>query len=235
MACAGFGEVQEGRQIRGLVLKMGVGLDVFVANTLIRMYGKGRYFGVARNLLDRMPKRDVLSWNTLLSAYIETEFIRLARDFFYETEERNREEVRPDNCTLVNMLSACAHLGALGRGEWIHAYINENGIGINGFVATALVDKYSKCGNIGKALKVFRSASRDAWLWRNALEIFSEMLVKGLEPNEVTFIGVLSACSRAGLLNEGHHMFQLMVDNYGIQPTIEHYGCMVDLLGRVDY
>ena len=145
------------------------------------------------------------------------------------------------------MLSACAHLGALGQGEWIRAYINKNGIGINDFVATALVVMYSKCGNIGKALNVFRSASRkDISTWNsiivglgmhgfgeNALETFSDMLVKGFEPNEVTFIAVLSACSRAGMLNEGRHMFQLMVDDYGIQPTIEHYGCMVDLLGRV--
>ncbi|XVF27439.1 hypothetical protein REPUB_Repub14bG0106600 [Reevesia pubescens] len=305
-ACAGFGGFQEGRQIHGLVLKMGIGFDVFVANTLIHVYGKSGYFRVARNLLDRMPKRNVVSWNALLSAYIETGFIRLARGFFDEMEERNveswnfmisgylstglleearsifdrmpvkdvvswnamitgyahtssfgevlvifedmqREEVRPDNCTLVNVLSACAHLGALGQGEWIHAYIDKNGIGINGFVATALVDMYSKCGNIGKALNVFRNASRkDISTWnsiivglgmhgfgKKALEIFSEMLVKGFEPNEVTFVGVLSACSRTGLLNEGRHMFQFMVDDYGIQPTIEHYGCMVDLLGRV--
>ncbi|XP_022720360.1 pentatricopeptide repeat-containing protein At4g18840-like [Durio zibethinus] len=305
-ACAGFGGVQEGRQIHAQVLKMGIGFDVFVANTLIHVYGKSGYFGVARNLLDRMTNRDVVSWNALLSAYIETGFIRLARDFFDEMEERNveswnfmisgylnnglleearsifdrmpakdavswnvmitgyahtscfgevlllfedmqREEVRPDNCTLVNLLSACAHLGALGQGEWIHAYIGKNGIGTNGFVATALVDMYSKCGNIGKALNVFRNASqKDISTWNsiivglgmhgfgeNALETFSEMLAQGFEPNEVTFIAVLSACSRAGLLNEGRHMFQLMVDDYGIQPTIEHYGCMVDLLGRV--
>ncbi|WRX26585.1 Pentatricopeptide repeat - like 10 [Theobroma cacao] len=305
-ACAGFGGVQEGRQIHGLVLRMGIGFDVFVANTLIHVYGKGGYFGVARSLLDRMPKRDAVSWNALLSAYIETGYIRLASGLFEEMEERNveswnfmisgylsaglveearsifdrmpvknvvswnalitgyahtscfgevlvlfedmqREKVKPDNCTLVNVLSACAHLGALGQGEWIHSYIDKNAIGINGYIATALVDMYSKCGNIDKALYVFRNASRkdiSTWnsiivglgmhgLGEHALEIFSEMLVNGFEPNEVTFIGLLSACSRAGLLNEGHHIFQIMVDDYGIQPTIEHFGCMVDLLGRV--
>lgn len=305
-ACAGFGGLEEGRQIHGQVLKMGIGCDVFVANTLIHMYGKSGYFGAARNMLDRMTNRDIVSWNALLSAYIETGFIGLARGFFDEMEERNveswnfmisgylstglveearsifdrmpvkdvvswnamitgyahtscfsevlvlfedmqREEVRPDNCTLVNVLSACAHLGALGQGEWIHAYIDKNGIGTNGFVATALVDMYSKCGNIGKALNVFRNASqKDISTWNsiivglgmhglgeNALETFSEMLADGFEPNEVTLIAVLSACSRAGLLNEGRHMFQLMVDEYKMLPTIEHYGCMVDLLGRV--
>ncbi|XVF87274.1 hypothetical protein PTKIN_Ptkin18bG0105900 [Pterospermum kingtungense] len=295
-ACAGFGGVEEGRQIHGEVLKMGIGSDVFVANTLIHMYDKSGYFWAAKNLLDRMTNRDVVSWNALLSAYIETGFIGLACGFFDEMEERNveswnfmisgylspglveearsvfdrmpvkdvvswnamitgyahascfsevlvlfedmqREEVRPDNCTLVNVLSACAHFGALGQGEGVHAYIDKNRIGTNGFVATALVDMYSKCGNIDKALNVFRNASRKDigmhGFGENALKTFSERLDKGFEPNEVTFIAVLSACSRAGLLNEGRHMFQLMVDDYSIQPTIEHYGCMVDLLCRV--
>ncbi|KAK8573026.1 hypothetical protein V6N13_048590 [Hibiscus sabdariffa] len=305
-ACAGFGGVEEGRQIHGLALKLGLGFDVFVANTSINFYGKSGYFEVARNLLDRMTNRDVISWNALLSAYIEKGFIRSARGFFDEMEQRNteswnfmisgylssglleeaksifdampvkdvvswnsmitgyahascfgealklfkdmqREKVRPDSFTLVNVLSACAHLGALGQGEWIHGYIDKNGIGTNGFIATALVDMYSKCGNIDKALNVFRNASKkDISTWNsiivglgmhgfgeNALDTFLEMLEEGFEPNEVTFISVLSACSRSGLLNEGRKMFQLMVDDYGIEPTIEHYGCMVDLLGRV--
>ncbi|OMO65465.1 hypothetical protein COLO4_31216 [Corchorus olitorius] len=305
-ACAGFGGVQEGRQIHSLVLKMGIGFDIFVANTLVHVYGKSGYFGVARSLLDRMPTRDVISWNALLSAYIENGYIRLARGLFDEMDERNveswnfmisgylsaglveearsvfdrmpvkdvvswnamitgyahtscfdevlvlfedmqQQEVKPDNCTLVNVLSACAHLGALGQGEWVHAYIDKNEIGTNGFLATALVDMYAKCGNIDKALSVFKNASRkDISTWNSiivglgmhgfgehALKIFSEMLVEGFQPNEVTFVGVLSACSRTGLLNEGRYMFQLMLEDYGIQPTIEHYGCMVDLLGRV--
>ncbi|KAE8704542.1 Pentatricopeptide repeat-containing protein [Hibiscus syriacus] len=305
-ACAAFGGVEEGRQIHGQALKLGIGFDVFVANTLIGVYSRSGCFGVARILLDKMTNRDVISWNALLSAYIEKGFISSARRIFDEMEQRNieswnfmisgylshglleeaksifdsmpvkdvvswnamitgyahascfgevlklfedmqRKKVRPDSCTLVNVLSACAHLGALGQGEWIHGYIDKNGIGIYGFIATALVDMYSKCGNIEKALNVFRNASKtDISTWNSiivglgmhgfgekALDAFSEMLAEGFEPNEVTFIAVLSACSRSGLLNEGHKMFRLMVDDYGIEPTIEHYGCMVDLLGRV--
>ncbi|MBA0739776.1 hypothetical protein Gogos_013012 [Gossypium gossypioides] len=305
-ACAGFCGVEEGMQIHGLALKLGIGFDIFVANTLIHVYGKSGHFGFARSLLDRMTDRDVVSWNALLSAYIETGFIRLARGLFDEMDERNveswnfmisgylssglleeaksvfdsmplkdlvswnaiitgyahasrfdevlelfedmqREEVRPDTCTLVNVLSACAHLGALGQGEWIHGYIDKNGIDTNGFIATALVDMYSKCGNIDKAVNVFRNASKkDISTWNSiivglgmhgygetALETFSEMLMEGFEPNEVTFIAVLTACSRSRFLNEGRKMFKLMVDDYGIEPAIEHYGCMVDLLGQV--
>ncbi|GKU94350.1 hypothetical protein SLEP1_g7853 [Rubroshorea leprosula] len=305
-ACAGFGGFEEGRQIHCLVLKIGIGCDIFVANTLIHVYARSGYFEIARNVLERMPQRDVVSWNALLSAYTEMGFIELARSLFDEMDERDVESwnfmisgylrvglleeartvfdkmplkdvvswnamitgyahasnfeevlvlfenmqnssVRPDNCTLVNILSACAHLGALGQGKWIHAYIQKNRIKIEGFVATTLVDMYAKCGNIEKAIEVFRNArKKDVSTWnsliaglgmhgygKDALQVFSEMLLEGSEPNEVTFIAILSACSRAGLLHEGRQMFDLMLDEYGVQPTIGHYGCMVDLLGRV--
>lgn len=304
-ACAAFGGAEEGKQIHGFVLKVGIGDDLYVGNTLIHLYGKSGDFDNARNVLDKMPQRDVVSWNALLSAYTEMGLVKLARRLFDEMEERNveswnfmisgylrvglveearmvfdgmplkdvvswnsmitgyahasefdevlvifksmlDERVRPDNCTLVNVLSACAHLGALEQGEWIHGYIRKNRIRIDGFVATALVDMYSKCGNIEKAIEVFTNAwKRDISTWnsliaglgihgygKDALRVFSEMLTEGFEPNEVTFIAILSACSRAGLLDEGRHMFDQMVNRFRIQPTIEHYGCMVDLLGR---
>ncbi|GMH29732.1 hypothetical protein Nepgr_031575 [Nepenthes gracilis] len=157
------------------------------------------------------------------------------------------QKVKPDICTFVNVLSACAHVGALTQGEWVHSYIDKHGIIVEGFLATALVDMYSKCGNIKKALKVFRSSSRrkDVSTWNSvisglslhgfgemAIEFFEKMLADGYKPNEVTFISVLSACSRSGLLNEGHRLFNLMIRVHKIQPTVEHFGCMVDLLGR---
>ncbi|XP_031248668.1 pentatricopeptide repeat-containing protein At4g18840-like [Pistacia vera] len=304
-ACANFGGLREGMQIHGHLLKNGIGSDLFVQNTLVHIYAKSGCIKSARNMLDKMPNRDVVSWNALLSAYVEMRMMELARELFDGMEERSVEswnfmisgyvnvglveearrvfnmmplknvvswnaiitgyahascfkevlllfedmqnaKVKPDNCTFVNVLSACARVGALSQGEWIHAYIDKNGIGIDGFIATALVDMYSKCGNIEKAMKVFRSTLRkDVSTWNSiisglsihgfgesALQIFSEMIVEGFEPNEVTFIGVLSACSRSGLLNEGREMFDLMTRVYGIQPTVEHYGCMVDLLGR---
>ncbi|KAL5839271.1 hypothetical protein ACOSQ3_011978 [Xanthoceras sorbifolium] len=305
-ACACFGGLEEGMPIHGHVLKIGIGCDLFIQNTLIHLYGKTGCIETARNVLDRMPERDVVSWNALLSAYVEMGMMELASELFDEMEEKNAEswnfmisgyanvgsvkearrvfdmmpsknvvswnaiitayahvscfkevcvlfeemqntKVKPDNCTLVNILSACARIGALSQGEWIHAYIDKNGFGLDGFVATALVDMYSKCGNIEKATRVFRSTSRkDISTWNSiisglsthgfgeqALQIFSEMLAEGFKPNEVTFIGVLSACSRAALLNEGRELFDLMLPVYGIQPTVEHYGCMLDLLGRL--
>ncbi|KAA8519606.1 hypothetical protein F0562_013949 [Nyssa sinensis] len=220
-ACANFRGVEEGRQVHGHAIKFGIECDVFISNTLIHMYANCGYFEIARGLLDGMLERDVISWNALLSPYAEMGLVDFARGVFDEMPERNVE-------------------------SWNFMISGYNGINVNGFLATALVDMYSKCGCIEKALEVFCNTSRkDISTWNSiiaglsihgfgehALKIFSEMLVDGFKPNEVTFVSVLSACSRAGLLNEGRETFDLMVRVHGIQPTLEHYGCMVDLLGR---
>ncbi|CAA2997707.1 pentatricopeptide repeat-containing At4g18840 [Olea europaea subsp. europaea] len=304
-ACARVCRGKEGKQIHGIVLKDGLGDDVYINNTLIHMYAKCGCFEVARNLLDRMFKDDVVSWNALLSVYAEMGLVELARKLFDEMPVRNVEswnfmvsgyvncglieEARdvfdvmlvkdivswnamisayakagafgevlvlfegmqsvkecPDSCTLVNVLSSCAGLGALSQGKWVHAYIDRNRIEVEGFLATALVDMYSKCGCIEKALEVFNNTlMRDISTWNSmiaglsihgsgyhALKMLNQLVSDGFTPNEVTFISILSACSRAGLVSEGLMMFDHMVHVYGIQPTTEHYGCLVDLLGR---
>lgn len=304
--CSILRGIEEGKQVHGHVMKASVlGFDSFIYNTLIHMYANCGCFEVARNLLDRMPERDVISWNAILSAYVENGLVDLARKLFDEMPERNAESwnfmisgyvgdglledsrdvfdempvknvvswnaiitgyaqagrfeevfvlfedmqnanIQPDNCTLVNVLSACARVGALSQGEWVHAYIKRNGIDVSGFLATALVDMYSKCGCIEKALEVLHTTSKkDISTWNSmisglsihglgeqALQVFSELLSDGFKPNEVTFVSVLSSCRRSGLLHEGREMFDIMVRVHKIQPTIEHYGCIIDLLGR---
>ncbi|XP_059669520.1 pentatricopeptide repeat-containing protein At4g18840 [Cornus florida] len=248
--------------------------DVISWNAILSAYVEMGLMDFARGLFDEMPERNLESWNFMISGYIGVGLLDEARRIFNEMpmkdvvswnamitgyahesrfdevlvlfEKMQSGKVKPDGRTLVNVLSACARVGALSQGEWVHAYVDKSGIDINGFLATALVDMYSKCGCIEKALEVFDSTSmKDISTWNSiiaglsihgfgehALKIFSQMLVNGFSPNEVTFISVLSACSRAGLLNEGREMFDLMVSVHGIEPTIEHYGCMVDLLGR---
>ncbi|KAJ4703710.1 Pentatricopeptide repeat-containing protein [Melia azedarach] len=212
-------------------------------NFMISGYANVGLVEEARKVFAMTPMKNVVSWNALITAYAHASHFKEVLELF---EDMQSAQVKPDNCTLVNVLSASARIGALTQGEWVHAYVEKNGIGISGFIATALVDMYSKCGNIEKAMRVFRSASKkDISTWNSiisglsthgfgehALKMFFEMLGQGFEPNEVTFIGILSACSRAGLLNEGRRMFDLMVCLYGIQPSVELYGCMVDLLGR---
>lgn len=305
-ACSSLRGIEEGKQIHAHLLKIGIGHDAFIQNTLIHLYAITGCTAIARNLLDRMLDSDVISWNAILSAYTEMGLMNLALSLFDEMPDRNSESwnfmisgyvgiglieeaiaifdqmptknvvsynaiitgymrkhqfsqifllfedmqsknVKPDNCTLVNILTACAHTGALSQGEWIHTYIEKNGLCISGYLATALVDMYSKCGCIEKALKVFNNCSKkDISTWNSmisglsihgygqeALTLFAEMTNDGSsKPNEVTFISILSACSRSNLLNEGRKFFDLMINVYEIKPTIEHYGCMVDLLGR---
>ncbi|MFS8015882.1 putative tetratricopeptide-like helical domain superfamily [Helianthus anomalus] len=304
-ACSVARSVSVGEQVHGYVIKIGVEDDVFVCNTLIHMYAKSGCFEVARKVLDEMPERDVISWNAVLSAYVDAGMMEFARRVFDEMPERNVEsgnfmisgyvndglvgEARRvfdgmdvkdvvswngiitgyardgqfdevfrlfedmqkvgmvhDDYTLVNVLSCCARVGGLSQGEWIYSYINRNKISVGGFLATALVDMYAKCGCIEKALEIFsKTSNKDISTWNSmitgfalhgygerAVETFYELVTDGFKPNEVTFVSVLSACSRSGLLDEGYKMFELMVHTYDIKPTILHYGCMVDLLGR---
>ncbi|KAK2982045.1 hypothetical protein RJ640_017396 [Escallonia rubra] len=212
-------------------------------NFMISGYVGGGLVEEARRVFDEMPVRNVVSWNAMITGYAHAGGFDELLVLFEEMQKGN---VKPDSYTLVNVLSACARVGALSQGEWVHVYIERNGIDISGFLATALVDMYSRCGCVEKALRVFHStADKDISTWNSiiaglsmhgfgeqALQIFSELLVEGFKPNEVTFVSVLSACSRAGLLSEGREIFYFMVRVHGIQPTIEHYGCMVDLLGR---
>ncbi|KAL2467355.1 Pentatricopeptide repeat-containing protein [Abeliophyllum distichum] len=248
--------------------------DAVSWNALLSVYTQMGLVELARELFNEMPVRNVESWNFMVSGYVNCGLVEEARDVFdvmlvkdivswnamisgYAKsgafgevlvlfEDMQTMEVRPDNCTLVNVLSACAGLGALSQGKWVHAYIDRNGIEVEGFLATALVDMYSKCGCIEKALEVFDNVlKKDISTWNSmiaglsihgsghhALKMFNQMISGGFTPTEVTFISILSACSRAGLVSEGLMMFDHMVRVYGIQPTIEHYGCLVDLLGR---
>lgn len=140
----------------------------------------------------------------------------------------------------------CAQLGALEQGKWIHGYIDEHRITVDAVVATALIEMYAKCGLIEKALEIFyKQREKDTASWTSiicglalngkvnkALELFSQMITVGSKPDDITFIGVLSACSHGGLVDEGRRFFNSMTEVYQIEPKLEHYGCFIDLLGR---
>ncbi|KAK6797314.1 hypothetical protein RDI58_005016 [Solanum bulbocastanum] len=248
--------------------------DVIAWNALLSVYAERGLFELARELFDEMPVKNVESWNFMLSGYVNVGLVDEARkvfdkmlandvvswnvmitgytkaDKFNEVltlfEDMLRAKVKPDDCTLVNVLSACAGVGSLNQGKWVHAFIERNGIAVHNFLATALVDMYCKCGCIEKGLEVFNGTLRkDISTWNamiagfsnhgyldDALKTFNELIADGIKPNEVTFVSVLSTCSQGGLLSEGRRMFELMINEYRIQPTLMHYGCMVDLLGR---
>ncbi|MCL7044721.1 hypothetical protein MKW94_016045 [Papaver nudicaule] len=261
-----------------LLLDRMIEKDVISWNAILSAYTERGLMDNARKLFEEMPEKNVESWNFMISGYVGLELVEEARILFDEMplkdvvswnamitgyahsnrygqvlklfEDMQVAKVKPDNYTLVNVLSACAQVGALKQGEWIHAYVDKNGIKIHGYLATALVDMYSKCGCIDKALRVFNdnTKERDISTWnsiiaglsihgcgKEAVEKFSEMMDDGCKPNEITFVSVLSACSRSGLLEEGRRIYELMVRVHGLKPSIEHYGCIVDLLGRAGH
>ncbi|PUZ69317.1 hypothetical protein GQ55_2G098200 [Panicum hallii var. hallii] len=232
--------------IHALVAKVGLDGNAGVANTMLDAYAKGggRDLGAARKLFDMM-ERDVVSWNTMIALYAQNGLSAEALGLYSEMLNVGGG-IRCNAVTLSAVLLACAHAGAIQTGKRIHNQVVRLGLEENVYVGTSVVDMYSKCGRVEMARKAFRRIKEKNILsWsamiagygmhghgQEALEVFNEMRRLGLKPNYITFISVLAACSHAGLLNEGRHWFNAMRKEFGIEPGIEHYGCMVDLLGR---
>ncbi|KAK1400778.1 Pentatricopeptide repeat-containing protein [Heracleum sosnowskyi] len=197
----------------------------------------------AKLLFDEIPEKNIYSWNTMIGGYFQNRESQEALQLFHRLQTETLLE--PDNITIVSVLPAVADLGALDLGCWIHQYVRKKKLDKYANVCTALVDMYAKCGEITKARTVFDSMSNKGIVsWnalinglavngraKEALEAFSEMKQKGFKPNDVTMIGVLSACNHGGLVEEGLRWFREM-QKLKLTPKIEHYGCMVDLFGR---
>ncbi|GKV22244.1 hypothetical protein SLEP1_g32126 [Rubroshorea leprosula] len=206
-------------------------------------YARFGFFNAARKLLEEMPERDVVPWNALIGGYVQAECGKEALALFHEMQAGN---VRPDEVTMVHCLSACSQIGALDVGIWIDQYIKKHNLYLNVALGTALVDMYAKCGNITRALQVFHEMpARNSLTWtaiigglalhgsaHDAISYFLEMIDVGLMPDEITFLGVLSACCHGGLVDEGRKYFAQMSSKFNLYPQLKHYSCMVDLLGR---
>ncbi|XP_028095028.1 pentatricopeptide repeat-containing protein At2g22410, mitochondrial [Camellia sinensis] len=211
--------------------------------TMIVGFVKFGHLEVARRLFDEMPEKDVVPWNAMIGGYVQAKHCKEALALFHEMQARN---IKPDEVTMVSCLSACSQLGALDVGIWIHHYIEKHKLSLNVAVGTALVDMYAKCGNITKALQVFQEIpGRNSLTWtaiigglalhgnaHDAISHFLAMIDIGLMPDEVTFLGLLSACCHGGLVQEGRKFFTQMTTRFNLSPKLKHYSCMVDLFGR---
>ncbi|KAM7271648.1 hypothetical protein ACFE04_030862 [Oxalis oulophora] len=218
--------------------------NVVMWNVMVDGYLRFGDFTTAKTLFDRMPKRSVVSWNGMISGFAQNGFFKEALDLFHDMQVVGGD-VCPNYVTLVSVLPAISHLGALELGKWVHLYAEKKGIEIDDKFGSALVDMYSKCGSIEKAIQVFESLpKRNTITWSSiigglamngraneALHYFSRMEKAGVKPNDALFTGILSACSHAGLVKEGRYFFD-KISICGLEPKIEHYGCIVDLLGR---
>ncbi|RYQ81453.1 hypothetical protein Ahy_Scaffold1g107377 isoform B [Arachis hypogaea] len=243
-ACSLLGALKEGMQIYSHVFKAGLEGDLFLQNSLISMYGKCGAIEHARDVFDKMSERSVASWSAIIGAHASAEMWHECLKLFNDMMHDGR--YRPEESTLVSVLSACTHLGSPNLGSSVHGILLRNTTELNVIVKTSLIDMYAKCGCIEKGLCVFHSmAEKNKHSYTvmisglavhgrgsEALRIFAEMLEQGLAPDDVVYVGVLSACTHAGLVNEGLEFFNRMQFEHKIEPTIQHYGCMVDLMGR---
>lgn len=220
--------------------------DVVSWNCVIDGYARIGGVTDARNVFDRMPIRNTVSWNSMLALYVRCKDYGECLELFDRMIAGG--EVKPNEATLVSVLTACAHSGRMDRGKWVHFYIRENSSRIKPDVllSTSLLTMYAKCGAMELARSVFdEMPEKSVVSWnsiimgygmqghgKEALELFLEMEKSGPLPNAATFACVLCACTHAGMVLEGWWYFDRMRRIYKIKPRMEHYGCMVDLLGR---
>ncbi|XP_028777041.1 pentatricopeptide repeat-containing protein At1g08070, chloroplastic-like [Neltuma alba] len=241
--CGFIGALGLGKWLHAFTLRNGFNISLVLATGLIDMYGKCGDFRSARSVFDSIADKDLTMWTALISAYAQTNCIDQAFDAFVQMTSCG---IRPNEVTMSNLLLLCAKAGALEMGKWVHAYMDKQEIKVDRILETSLVDMYAKCGDVDAAYQLFtKTTDRDMPMWntmisgfamhghgKEALELLTEMERLGVIPSDTTFVGVLHACSHAGLVMEGKKLFQKMVHEYNLVPKVQHYGCMVDLLGR---
>ncbi|XP_057969239.1 pentatricopeptide repeat-containing protein At4g19191, mitochondrial [Malania oleifera] len=233
----------QGKLIHCHGIKMGWDMDISVVNTLISMYCKCGDIYFARYLFDSMSERTCISCTAMIGGYAEKGDIDEALALFHAMESAGK---KPDLVTVVSLISGCGQTGALELGKWIENYAASNGLKPDVMVCNALIDMYAKCGSINDAKEIFDTMpERTVVSWttvitgcalngefREALDLFFLMVELGLKPNHITFLSVLQACVHAGFLEKGWECFDLMTKVYKVNPGLDHYSCMVDLLGR---
>lgn len=213
-------------------------------NSMLDGYAKCGKMNLAREVFDLMPEKDVVSWSSLIDGYVKSGDYKEAMGIF---EEMRDVGPKANEVTMVSVLCACAHLGALDQGRMMHQYMVDNGLPLNLVLKTSLVDMYAKCGAIKEALRVFhgvRLNQSDVLIWnamigglavhglvKESLELFKEMQMFGITPDEITFLCLLSACVHGGLVTEAWYIFDCL-GKYNMTPKSEHYACIVDVLSR---
>ncbi|CAM6030238.1 unnamed protein product [Sphagnum balticum] len=220
--------------------------DVVSWNAMIAGYSRQNLHEDAFSLFDEMQTagiRNVVSWTAMISGYAQQNHSKAAIEVFSQMQ---REGVKPDRVTFISVLDACANLAALQKGKSIHAQILKAGLDSDNGVEIALVNMYAKCGSLVHADQVFdKMLQRDVVVWtvmivgyaqhgrgKEAIQLFEWMKREGVKPDSLTFTGLLTACSHVGLVEEGRCYFRSITQDYGITPAMQHYGSMVDLLGR---
>ncbi|XP_004137966.1 pentatricopeptide repeat-containing protein At3g53360, mitochondrial [Cucumis sativus] len=243
-ACSEPVMLNHGIQVHSYIVKMGFNLDIPVCNSLLSMYSKCSNLNDALQVFEDIGnKADIVSWNTLLTACLQQnqagEVLRLTKLMF-------ASRIKPDHVTLTNVLVSSGQIASYEVGSQIHCFIMKSGLNLDISVSNALINMYTKCGSLECARKMFDSIGNpDIISWsslivgyaqagcgKEAFELFRTMRGLGVKPNEITFVGILTACSHIGMVEEGLKLYRTMQEDYRISPTKEHCSCMVDLLAR---
>ncbi|XP_077244317.1 tetratricopeptide repeat (TPR)-like superfamily protein [Tasmannia lanceolata] len=241
--CAGLAKIEWGKQLHACVLCLGLLGFMSVSNAVMTMYSKCGCLDSAAMVFRDMPRRDLVSWSAIISGYSQE---GQCEEAFELLSQMRKEGTKPNEFTLASLLSVCAYMAILEQGRQVHAHIHSVGLEQDAMINSALINMYSKCGSIEEASQIFDTMqNEDTVSWtamlngyaehgysKEAIDLFEKMPKVGLRADYVTFIGVLSACSHAGLVDLGFHYFNSMTSDYQINPGREHYGCMVDLLCR---
>lgn len=240
-SCSKLGATNLGKSVHCYAIRRSIDGNASFANSLIGFYGRLGNLAVVQRIFSRM-KRDTVSWNAVISSYVHNKHYEGAIALF---DRMVSEDMKPNSATLVSVLAASANLASSEKGERIHQYLEEEMIETNLPLTTALVHMYAKCGKLDKARELFDLMNeRDIISWnvmisgygmhghaKSAVEIFQLMENSKVRPNALTFLGLLSACAHAGLVEEGKRLFSRM-QHYSIEPNVKHYTCMVDLLSK---
>ncbi|CAN1252278.1 Pentatricopeptide repeat-containing protein At2g27610 [Linum perenne] len=235
--------LHKGIQVQAAAIKNGFQTAAPVSNSLVSVYSKAGMIDNARAVFDRIIAHDVVSWTAMISGYLQNGNAERAVDLF---RGMSKESVRPNEFTYSTILTARPMISPFQQGMQIHAWSIKSRRNDALCVCSALVTMYAKTGDIESANEVFRrQRERDLVSWNSmisgyaqhgdvekALEVFKEMQILGMEMDGVTFISVISACTHGGLIDEGRRYFDEMVKEHRIEPTMEHYSCLVDLYGR---
>ncbi|KVH92284.1 Pentatricopeptide repeat-containing protein [Cynara cardunculus var. scolymus] len=252
-----------GLALHAQIVKTGFDNHLLVQTSLLNMYSSVQRIDEARKVFDGMQDKDLVAWNSMLDAYVSIQKMDFATQLFRTMPQRDllsynimvsgyskiaENTTSPDHLTITTSLSACAQLGLLEKGRQIHVYAQDSRLVSSPHVTTSLIDMYAKCGCVESFLTVFyKSKVRDVYCWNAlisglalhgygvaALKVYDEML-QSTNPDDITFIALLSACSHSGLIEEGQTLFDSMEIDHGVARKMEHYGCLVDLLGRAGF
>ncbi|XP_057791857.1 pentatricopeptide repeat-containing protein At2g03880, mitochondrial-like isoform X2 [Salvia miltiorrhiza] len=242
-SCSSLLNVEVGRQVHAHIIKDKFDTDDYVGTALIDMYAKCGRMEHVEAIFNTLDEKDVFTWTVMISGFSQTNQGEKAVHCF---NEMRREGVVPNEFTVASCLRGCSGLASLEGGRQLHSLAVKAGLSTDIFVSSALVDMYGKCGYIDDAEILFGGMKlRDTVMWNTmicgysqhgegdkALQAFSKMMNDRLLPDGITFLGILSACSHMGLVEEGKKYFHSMSESYGISPSIEHYACLIDVLGR---